>query len=92
MKTGNIEELEVEAHVRLIRGLRPHSPDLADDPHGWSSALSKAQLRFARRHDATAGTDSAVPEAVFFYRRTGRGTERWLVDSEGRVLDHAFLS
>jgi hypothetical protein len=32
-----------------------------------------------------------VSEAVFFYRSGEHGTERWLVNSEGQVLDNTFL-
>jgi hypothetical protein len=93
MMTGDIQELEVEAHVRRVRGPRRRSPDLSGGERGPESAgLSTAQLHFARQHGATAGANSEVLEAVFFYRIGSHRTERWLVNSEGQVLDHAFLS
>jgi hypothetical protein len=95
MKTGDSQELEpglVEAHMWRVRGLRPRSPDLPAPPDGRGSPrLSREQLRFARRHGASAGAKSTVSEAVFFYRSGEHGTERWLVNSEGQVLDNTFL-
>jgi anti-anti-sigma factor len=72
----------------VFRGLRPHSPDVPDDPDGpGSPGLSTAQLRFAKRHGATAGANSALLDAIC----GDGGTERWLVNRKGQVLDHALL-
>jgi hypothetical protein len=95
MKPSDIQELEpgqVEAHMKRVWGLRPRPPNLPAAPDGGGSdGLSREQLQFARLHGATAGTKPAGSEAVFFYRSGELGTERWLVNSEGQVLDNTFL-
>jgi len=61
------------------------------DPDAQAGELSPGQLRFAREHDAVAGTKAMSGEAIFLYRTTERGTERWLVDRGGAVRDTAFF-
>jgi hypothetical protein len=59
-------------------------PRAAGDP-----VLTPAQMRFAREHRARPGFARVSDGSVFFYRDHSRGTERWLVDSSGEVLDVA---
>ena len=51
--------------------------------------LTPAQMRFAREHRARPGFARVSDGSVFFYRDHYQGTERWLVDSWGEVLDVA---
>jgi hypothetical protein len=44
-------------------------------------------MRFAREHRARPRFARESDGSVFFYRDDYRGTERWLVDSRGEVLD-----
>lgn len=59
-------------------------PKSATDP-----VLTPAQMRFAREHGARPGFARASDGSVFFYRGHYRGTERWLVDGGGKVIDFA---
>jgi hypothetical protein len=51
--------------------------------------LAPEQLRFAESMQATASVGGANEYGmVFAYREGPQGTERWLVDRRGRVVDH----
>ncbi len=53
--------------------------------------LTTAQMRFAREPGARPGFARVRDGSVFFYRDDHAGTERWLVDCQGDVLDVAYL-
>jgi hypothetical protein len=67
--------------TRRVESVGPQS---APDP-----VLTPAQMRFAREHGARPGFARVSDGSVFFYRRHYRGTERWLVDISGTVLEFA---
>ena len=52
------------------------------------SPLTREQSRFAEENGARAGVKSlAASGAIFLYRDDAFGTDRWLVDGRGSVLD-----
>jgi hypothetical protein len=53
--------------------------------------LTPAQMRFAREHRARPRFAGESDGSVFFYRVHYGGTERWLVDTWGEVLDVEYF-
>jgi hypothetical protein len=58
-----------------------------------AAQLTAAQRRFAQEHKAIPGMRSGVRDRLVFVYRDGDcgGTQRWLVDPAGRVVDFASL-
>ncbi len=53
--------------------------------------MSRAQVAFARQHDATPAWLAGDSSAVFMYRMVPEQTTRWLVDEAGRVLEFSVF-
>lgn len=61
-------------------------PEAPADP-----VLTPAQMRFARQHRARPRFARGSDGSVFLYRVHYGGTERWLVDNWGEVLDVEYF-
>ena len=72
---------------------RPDTRDVEslDGNAAGDPVLTPAQMRFAREHRARPKLVRESDGSVFFYRGDYRGTERWLVDSQGDVLDVEYF-
>jgi hypothetical protein len=54
--------------------------------------LSREQRRFAEEHDATPGMHAGERrQLVYFYRYEDSSTHRWLVDTDGEIVDFVSL-
>lgn len=76
-----------------LRSRRPdtHHVESVDPKAAGDPVLTPAQMRFAREHRARPRLARESDGSVFFYRDHYHGTERWLVDSEGQVLDEEYF-
>ena len=51
----------------------------------FTPVLSPRQLRFVSEHHAQPGLPTV--SGIYFYHEDRAGTDRWLVDAKGQVLD-----
>ena len=84
IRIGNGTEMCREPMISLAEG--PDPRQVAGRPQEIQP-LTRAQERFARKNHASPGWRSLADERkVFFYREGPNGGRRWLVDSDGRVV------